>query len=207
GALRAHQTVRRSHAGCLPRLFAALRVRAGGAAQPTVSALRSRAAVPLPFSRQQPRDEREAAELFLAGVLRPRDRSHPLYLLAAGDRAALPGDPGRDPTVDERGAGGVVRRVRPHPLSQRGAPPARYRSAATGLFRPGDDGAPGVLREPGAPRPRAAVAVAAAGRAEPRPPRLPQGRSVYGRFDPPPVNCLIRIRAGPMVESLVSASR
>src|SRR5207244_4508453 len=122
GAVRAHQTVRRSHAGRLPGLFAALRVRAGGAAQPAIPALRSRAAVPVPFPRQQPRDAREAAELLLAGV----------------------------------------------------------------------------LRAPGAPRSRSPVALVAPGGPQPRPPRLSQGRGV---------NCLIRMRAGPMVESLASASR
>src|SRR6266699_5884634 len=123
-------------------------------------------------------------------------RSDALHLLAAGDRAALPGDQSADPALDERGARRVVRGVRPHSLSQRSAAAARYRPAAAGLFRPLHDPAPGVLREPGAPRSREPVGVAAAGRAQPRPPRLPQCRGIYGRVDPSRVNCLIRMRAG-----------
>src|SRR5947199_3285224 len=69
GAVRTHETLRRSDAGSVPRLFAAVGLRAGGAAQPGIPARRSRATVSLPFSRQQPRDEREAEALCVGGFL------------------------------------------------------------------------------------------------------------------------------------------
>src|SRR5437667_59525 len=66
GAVRAHQTIRGSHPGGLPRLFAALSVWTGGAAEPPIPARRSRAPLPVPLSGPQPRHEHQAEELRVA---------------------------------------------------------------------------------------------------------------------------------------------
>src|SRR5256886_514359 len=71
----------------------------------------------------------------------------------------------------------VVGAVRPRLLSRRSAPAPRLRPADATLFRPDGDRAPGFLRAPGAPRPGAPMSLGAAGRAQPRPPRLPESRS------------------------------
>ena len=77
--------------GRLPGLLAALGVRPGGADEPGVPARGPGAPVPVPLPEQQPRDERPAQELRLAGVLRPPGRRHPLLVLLAGDRPPHPG--------------------------------------------------------------------------------------------------------------------
>ena len=73
--------------GRLPGLLAALGLRPGGADEPGLPARRPRAAVPVPLPEQQPRDERPAEELHLAGVLRPAGGPDQLLVLLAGHRA------------------------------------------------------------------------------------------------------------------------
>ena len=79
--------------GRLPRLLAPLGVRAGRARSTSSTSARPRAAVPLPLPGQQPRDEREAAELLVARLLRPRHRSDQLHVLLARPSSAASGEP------------------------------------------------------------------------------------------------------------------
>ena len=99
---RADEEIRGSRAGCVSRIFAAHRVRSGGAAQPRVPARRARAVVPASLSGQPRRDERAAEELHVAGVLREHDRSHPPLLLDAHRGAPADGEPAGHPTHAER---------------------------------------------------------------------------------------------------------
>jgi len=93
GAVRSHETVRGSLSGSIPRVLPVDGVRKGGAPQPRVSEERQSPAFPVSLPQQSPCDERRAAELRVARVLRPRDRPDEAHLLEAGDRAPSEGEP------------------------------------------------------------------------------------------------------------------
>ena len=78
------------------------------AAQPAIPARESRAPVPVPFPGQQSRHERQAEELLVARLLRPRDRPDRVHVFLARHRQSVPSDQDDDPAVDERRPGGVV---------------------------------------------------------------------------------------------------
>ena len=95
--------------GRIPRVFAAVGVRASRAAEPPVSARESRAALPLSLPGQQPRNERQAENYSWRDFY---ERVIGLTSYTFSRRAllrTLPRAPGNDPAMDERRS----RRCRP----------------------------------------------------------------------------------------------
>ena len=103
----------------IPGVLAALGLWPGGADEPGLPAGGPGASVPLPLPEQQPRHERPAQELHLAGVLQAPGGCHPVLVLLESHRPAHSGDANDDSEMDERGAGDIVGRVGADPTITR----------------------------------------------------------------------------------------
>jgi hypothetical protein len=150
---------------------------------------------------QQPRDERPAEALRLAGVLRRPDRRDQLFVLLAGDRPARAGDGHGHPEVDERRAGHVVGGVGADQVPYDDPPAARHRPVGARVSGGGHGSAAGVLPRPHPAGAGADVRVPARRRAVPRPERVSGlgGRGARGgsRSAPEPPGGVTRRSATP----------
>ena len=132
--LRTYPEVPGPDSGRLSGILPADRLWPGRAPQPRIPACRPGAAVPLPLPEQQPRHERQAQELRLAGLLRPRRRPDALFLFLARDWASFPCHRRHDCAVDEPGAGGFDRRVWKAQVPYGNSPAAGQRPAIPALL-------------------------------------------------------------------------